>query len=80
MSYLRQAKTTCGRYAKRPNEKDDNVNYEDETSIPLQDQIDNLRAKISLKGDIKRKYNYIKTNLSYDVNELSLFTKSFRKV
>ncbi|ODM96079.1 hypothetical protein Ocin01_10595 [Orchesella cincta] len=53
MSYLRSSREGCGRYAKKPNESDENPSFDDDTSIPLQDQIDNLRAKISLK----EKYN-----------------------
>ncbi|CAL8103796.1 unnamed protein product [Orchesella dallaii] len=53
MSYLRNTRDACGRYPKKPNESEENASFDDDTSIPLQDQIDNLRAKISLK----EKYN-----------------------
>ncbi|OXA50192.1 myosin heavy chain, striated muscle [Folsomia candida] len=50
MSYLRQNKSTCGRYPNRPKSSNAEEAFVDnEEDLPLQTQIDNLRAKISLK-------------------------------
>lgn len=51
MAWLGKTQTTCGRPIPKPEKqgKSEEI-YED--AIPIQDQIENLRAKISLKGKL----------------------------
>lgn len=63
MSYLRQNKSTCGRYPNRPKSSNAEEAFVDnEEDLPLQTQIDNLRAKISLKRIISELMLHVSNN------------------
>lgn len=49
MSWLHKTVSSCGRHVAKP-EKPGKAEELNDEAIPLQDQIENLRAKISLKG------------------------------
>jgi len=50
MSYLHKTTSQCGRLVPKP-EKQGRQEETYEDAIPIQDQIENLRTKISLKGN-----------------------------
>ena len=49
MAWLHKTQSTCGRVVPKPEEQG-RLEEIYEEAIPIQDQIENLRAKISLKG------------------------------
>ncbi len=49
MAWFGKTQTTCGRPIPKPEKQGKHEEIYEE-SIPIQDQIENLRAKISLKG------------------------------
>jgi len=61
--YLQKTESTYGRVVPKPEAEGGGVKEEaiDETPVPIQDQIENLRTKINLKGILKQIYPTIKT-------------------
>lgn len=55
MAWFGKTQATCGRPIPKPEKQGKHEEIYEE-AIPIQDQIENLRAKISLKGNTSRSY------------------------